>query len=113
MRLDQNHIWIPSKASDPLQTPYVQYTSDGGATWSTQMTPFGSAQGSNAIFSICFVDAQNGWLTADYGRIAKFNGTTGIEDNQNIPYVFSLEQNYPNPFNPSTKISFLYLKPEM
>ena len=104
--LDQNNIWIPSKTSDPLQTPYVQYTSDGGATWSTQMTPFGSAQGSNAIFSICFVDAQNGWLTADYGRIAKFNGTTGIEDNQNIPYVFSLEQNYPNPFNPTTTIKF-------
>lgn len=104
--LDQNHVWIPSKVNDLQQTPYVQYTSDGGLNWSTQMTPFGNTQGGNAIFSICFVDPQNGWLTADYGRIAKYTGTTSVEENNNIPIEFSLSQNYPNPFNPSTKISW-------
>jgi photosystem II stability/assembly factor-like uncharacterized protein len=104
--LDQNHVWIPSKANDPLQTPYVQYTSNGGASWSTQMTPFGSVQGGNAIFSICFVDAQTGWLTADYGRIARFTGSTDIDGDINSVNEFKLEQNYPNPFNPNTVISY-------
>jgi hypothetical protein len=31
---------------------------------------------------------------------------TGIENDNNIPKVFSLSQNYPNPFNPSTTIEF-------
>jgi len=34
------------------------------------------------------------------------NVVTGLENDESIPTVFSLEQNYPNPFNPSTKISF-------
>lgn len=104
--LDQNHIWIPSKTADQMQTPYTQYTSDGGLNWSTYLTPFGSVQGGNAIFSICFVDAQHGWLTADYGRIARFTGTTEISDDINSVNKFELQQNYPNPFNPSTKISW-------
>ena len=70
------------------------------------MTPFGNTQGGNAIFSIYFSDTQTGWLTADYGRIAKFSGTTDIDDKINSVNEFNLEQNYPNPFNPSTKISW-------
>ena len=104
--LDQNHIWIPSKTADPTQTPYVQYTPNGGLDWSTQMTPFGTLEGSNAIFSIYFVDPQNGWLTADYGRIAKFTGTTSVDNNVDGVFNFSVEQNYPNPFNPSTLIKY-------
>ncbi len=70
------------------------------------MTPFGSVQGGNAIFSICFVDQQNGWLTADYGRIARFTGSTDIDGDINSVNEFKLEQNYPNPFNPNTVISY-------
>jgi hypothetical protein len=33
--------------------------------------------------------------------------TTGVaEENNSIPYSYSLDQNYPNPFNPSTKITY-------
>ncbi len=32
--------------------------------------------------------------------------TTGVEENQNVPSIFSLSQNYPNPFNPSTHIVY-------
>jgi len=32
--------------------------------------------------------------------------TTGVNDNQESPRVFSLSQNYPNPFNPTTKIRY-------
>ena len=78
--LDANNVWIPSKANDSQQTPFVQYSSDGGASWSQQITPLGTTQGSNAIFSICFVNPQTGWLTADLGKIAKFTGTTSVDD---------------------------------
>jgi hypothetical protein len=35
-----------------------------------------------------------------------FIGHTDVEDEMNVPLVYSLEQNYPNPFNPSTTISY-------
>jgi len=100
-------VWIPSKDNTPEQTPFIRYSSDGGLNWVTQMTPFGSTQGSNAIFSIYFVNPNLGWLTADNGRIAKFTSTTSVDDQINNVTNFSLEQNYPNPFNPSTKIKFI------
>jgi len=70
------------------------------------MTPFGSMQGENSIFSICFVNPELGWLTADFGRIAKYSNATSVEDDLNDKIDFSLEQNYPNPFNPSTRINY-------
>jgi photosystem II stability/assembly factor-like uncharacterized protein len=102
--LDANNGWISSK--DNSQNPYIQHTTDGGASWQTQATPLGNPNGYNAIFSIFFYDAQHGWLTGDYGNICHYAGTTGVENNDTSPNDFSLMQNYPNPFNPSTKISW-------
>jgi len=36
----------------------------------------------------------------------KTNLITGVEDDNNLPKVFSLSQNYPNPFNPTTTIKY-------
>lgn len=102
--LDANTGWISTK--DIIGNAVIQHTTDGGASWTTQGTPLVNTQGGNAIFSIYFVDAQNGWLTADYGKICHYSGTTGIEDNKILPGDFCLMQNYPNPFNPNTKISW-------
>jgi photosystem II stability/assembly factor-like uncharacterized protein len=102
--LDANNGWISSKDGNGFGI--IQHTTDGGASWTTQGTPLVDPQGGNAIFSICFADAQNGWLTADYGKICRYTGTTGVENNNNSPNDFSLMQNYPNPFNPVTKISW-------
>lgn len=102
--LDANNGWISSK--DGSGFGIVQHTSDGGTSWTTQNTPLNNPQGGNAIFSIHFINSQIGWLTGDYGRIAKFTGTTSVENQNVIPNKFTLEQNYPNPFNPSTKISW-------
>ena len=33
-------------------------------------------------------------------------GVIGIENENGVPYEFSLEQNYPNPFNPNTVINY-------
>ena len=102
--LNANNGWISSK--DGNGNGIIQHTTDGGASWTTQTTPLINPQGGNAIFSICFVDAQNGWLTGDYGKICRYTGTTGVENNDNSPNDFSLKQNYPNPFNPSTIIKY-------
>lgn len=34
------------------------------------------------------------------------NGTTGVNDQSDVPTEFNLNQNYPNPFNPTTTISY-------
>ncbi|MBI5475135.1 MAG: T9SS type A sorting domain-containing protein [Ignavibacteriales bacterium] len=103
--LDANTGWISTK--NEVGDGIIQHTTDAGANWTAQGTPLVNPLGGNAIFSIYFVDAQNGWLTADYGKICRYTGTTGVEDINNSPNDFSLMQNYPNPFNPSTSISFI------
>ncbi len=35
-----------------------------------------------------------------------YGNITGVRENNEFAFDFSLEQNYPNPFNPSTKINF-------
>ncbi|RLI60873.1 MAG: hypothetical protein DRO67_08590 [Candidatus Asgardarchaeum californiense] len=102
--LDANIGWIPSKTD--LGEPYVQHTTDGGASWITQQTPLADPNGYNAIFSINFVDAQTGWLTADYGRIAKYTWITDVDNDITNVNEFLLKQNYPNPFNPTTTIKY-------
>ena len=104
--LDANTGWIPSKQSDMFSTPFLQHTTNGGITWETQITPFGDQQGSNAIFSIYFVNPQTGWITGDRGRIARYYGPSDVNDEINSIDHFSLDQNYPNPFNPSTVIRY-------
>ncbi|MCD6181937.1 MAG: T9SS type A sorting domain-containing protein [Candidatus Cloacimonetes bacterium] len=100
--LDANTGWISTKDGDG--NGILQHTTDGGANWTSQATPLTNPQGSNAIFSVYFIDAQNGWLTADKGKICHFTGSSGIEGNNVTLPDFVLLQNYPNPFNPSTTI---------
>jgi photosystem II stability/assembly factor-like uncharacterized protein len=104
--LDANVGWISSKANDIWQTPILQHTTDGGITWVTLTTPWGSQTGSNAIFSIYFVNEQTGWITGDWGSIARYYGTTDLNEDINSLNQFSLNQNYPNPFNPRTFIQY-------
>ena len=108
--IDANNWWISTK--NELDYGTVQHTTDGGTSWTTQETPLQNPHGGNSIFSIYFVDAQNGWLTASNGKICHYTGTTGVEENNNITTEFLLTQNYPNPFNPSTTIEFTLPKTE-
>jgi photosystem II stability/assembly factor-like uncharacterized protein len=102
--LNANTGWISSKTDIGLA--YIQHTTDGGASWATQGTPYDNQNDGNSIFSIYFVDSQNGWLTASGSVICHYKGATGVDENDNIPSKFSLSQNYPNPFNSSTRISY-------
>lgn len=102
--LNPQYGWIPSK--DDAGNPFVQHTTDGGLTWQTQPTPIGSPFGNNAIFYVYFTDTQNGWFTADLGKLCRYSGVSGVGDNENLISSFKLHQNYPNPFNPSTRIQY-------
>ena len=64
--LDANIGWISTKIENGYGV--IQNTTDGGASWTTQGTPLINPQGGYAIFSVYFVDAQNGWLNAGYGQ---------------------------------------------
>ena len=44
----------------------------------------------------------------NYGHVVWYENLiiTSVEDENQLPTVFSLEQNYPNPFNPTTTIKY-------
>lgn len=102
--LDSNTGWIPSKTD--MNEPYICHTTNGGQTWDTQETPLADTSGNNSVFSINFWDLNNGWLTADYGRIAHYEGVSSVQTEGVSINKFRVDQNYPNPFNPSTTIKF-------
>ena len=108
---------IPDQQGDIQRV--ILHTTDGGSSW-TMQNPQISAQ-EITVFSIFFWDVNNGWFTGDHcvqncdgpdslrvygGTIGHYTGTTGVEENNNIPNEFSLLQNYPNPFNPTTVIEY-------
>jgi photosystem II stability/assembly factor-like uncharacterized protein len=99
--LNANVGWIASREYSNQGGGLILHTTDGGVSWSIQNSPV------PYIYSIYFVDANNGWFTAEDCIYHTTNGGTGVEDGDNsIPSGYSLSQNYPNPFNPSTNISF-------
>ncbi|HUI28863.1 MAG TPA: YCF48-related protein [Candidatus Acidoferrales bacterium] len=99
--------WIGTNDGIPEHGPdrVILHTTDGGSSWTTS---FRDKNNNSAIFSVFFLDANNGWFTGDYGLIGHTtNGGTGVgNDGIKIPDAYSLDQNYPNPFNPSTVISY-------
>lgn len=59
--LDSSHAWL--LLIDPNNFPFggtLYATADGGATWSSVATPFGGGY-------MKFLDANNGWVMADFG----------------------------------------------
>jgi photosystem II stability/assembly factor-like uncharacterized protein len=65
--LNANVGWIGGHAS--ATPPVLLHTVNGGATWSTQNLPQ-PIQTGEELFSIYFVDTNNGWLASDHGNIA-------------------------------------------
>jgi len=89
--LDANTGWIGTNIENTngVGTQFILATKDGGSTWTTQSTPV-----TNDIFSISFWDANNGWLTGDYGQIAHYGWNVSTND------LYSSQKSiYPNPTN--------------
>ena len=105
--INPNTGWIGVK-NEATNEQYVFRTNNGGTSWEMQIPPIQNPNGSNAIFSIHFYDANNGGLVADSGRICRTtNGGVSVQNiSTEIPSKYSLSQNYPNPFNPRTVIRF-------
>ncbi|HEY9166163.1 MAG TPA: T9SS type A sorting domain-containing protein [Candidatus Kryptonia bacterium] len=99
--------WIGTNDGIQDQGPdrVILHTTNGGSSWTVS---YRDKNNNSAIFSIFFLDANNGWFTGDYGVIGHTtNGGTGVVSDKSItPSIFSLGQNYPNPFNPSTVIGY-------
>jgi choice-of-anchor A domain-containing protein/uncharacterized repeat protein (TIGR01451 family)/TQXA domain-containing protein len=79
-------------------------SSDNGTTWSSiGMDGLGvSALMVNTSSNTVYAGTKEGKVF----KVTSTEGTTGVEENSEIPTEFKLAQNYPNPFNPSTMIEF-------
>ncbi|HWS59853.1 MAG TPA: T9SS type A sorting domain-containing protein, partial [Flavobacterium sp.] len=76
-----------NKTSAASNDTKVIHTTDGGANWTTQSTPTLNP------YSIFFWDANNGWLTSDDNKIARFTGTLTVKENIVNKFITI----YPNP----------------
>jgi hypothetical protein len=54
----------------------------------------------------CHTSETVAWAAPFADNIHTEGIVTDVNDNSQVPTVFSLEQNYPNPFNPSTTVEF-------
>jgi hypothetical protein len=93
-------------------TPDVYFSSNNGASWTTQYT----APTSGGVFRH-ITKARTGntiWGVRSLGGISKYGQTVGITPVGTVtPTEYALSQNYPNPFNPTTKINFAIPKSGM
>jgi photosystem II stability/assembly factor-like uncharacterized protein len=88
-------------------SPYsgrLYVTNNGGSSFQQMMSLM-----SFNVKGYSFVDALNGFVCGDSGKVLKTTngGLTFISQNTGFtPDRFSISQNYPNPFNPVTNIKF-------
>lgn len=101
-----NNVEFAFKTSNRIE---VEVTPINWTGWKFKSVDLGEIEpGSEKSF--LWVALKNAGIGNDSG-VVYFDGiqnnvVTGVEDNNEIPLVYSLGQNYPNPFNPVTKISF-------
>lgn len=96
-----NTLWVVGQSSNIFKS------TDGGQSWIHEPI---NVNNDPSLYSVFFVDANNGWAVGDNGLILHTinGGMVGVDDAQTPgkEYSFALAQNYPNPFNPSTIINY-------
>jgi hypothetical protein len=100
----------------PSDSTYIIGTTDNGSAYTDlKIDASGHIRVTVSPANVT-VDYIRAWLPADEtaqhknGEVANsytvFPKPTLVEQNTNLPTMFTLEQNYPNPFNPSTEIRY-------
>ncbi|HSR17839.1 MAG TPA: T9SS type A sorting domain-containing protein, partial [Ignavibacteriaceae bacterium] len=82
----------------------IFYSTNGGESWSSQLSPT-----TNLIYSVHFTSQNSGWAVCSQGTLLHTTngGITFVEEDlDELPSDFLLSQNYPNPFNPTTNFEF-------
>ena len=100
--LDPSHGWMVGCGAGGLDRCLL-YTSDGGASWSPQLSGMG-----NPLRDLCFVSPQQGWAVGQFGWVMHYRSgsASATPAARNVfPQSFSLAA-YPNPFNPTTTLAF-------
>ncbi len=74
--LDANTGWIGTAINSPDQPTnhFIIHTTDGGNSWTQENLP----SKYEAVFSIYFLNQQEGWFTGDHGMIAHYNELTPV-----------------------------------
>ncbi len=101
---NENTGWFLGTNRNSPNTGKLYVTNNGGASFQVMMSLM-----SFDVKGYSFVDAVNGYICGDSGKVLKTTngGLTFVTHNPEItPENFSLSQNYPNPFNPVTNIKF-------
>ncbi len=95
--LDTQNVWVAGNGGT------IARTTDGGTSWQKILI-----ETSAKLNSICFVDANNGWIVGDSGIVIciRNDSLTSVQNQSSVLTSFRLLQNFPNPFNPNTKINY-------
>jgi photosystem II stability/assembly factor-like uncharacterized protein len=96
--------WFLGTNRNSPNTGRLYVTNNGGSSFQQMMSLM-----SFDVKGYSFVDAVNGYICGDSGKVLKTTngGLTFVTHNPEItPDKYSLSQNYPNPFNPVTNIRF-------
>lgn len=125
---DDGNLFVAYQRDNPADTTYLideialVASTDGGATWTDQMTlsrpdhdagyqgmdPRVTSSGIDMAWRECYFINQNDADTTSivYGHVDL--SVVGVENTETqIVEKFQLLQNYPNPFNPSTSITYM------
>jgi hypothetical protein len=121
-------FWSKYRIQPAKSFGYVEFSSDGGATWASLSksitgiraswgkfeVPLGELAGKDSVlmrfrFAVDATgsDTYDGWMIDDV-QVQEFVAT-GVAANESaapMPGEFALQQNYPNPFNPETHIQY-------
>jgi len=94
--INNNTGWIATNNYNSSNSLQVLKTTNGGASWTVQNTPFNSR-----VYSLDFWDANIGWLTVDGGPIGHYIVTTGSYSDATLsgPWLFYTDLTPIDPFN--------------
>ena len=84
-----------------------EYSENSWTEFTTALSNAQNAMGENYSYSVSTSDALNEAKDSLNSAIENLTTAgTDIDENNNVPVIYTLGQNYPNPFNPTTTINY-------